>query len=131
MKKEMLKATTQKSYYGKATVIYNDNGTVDLKSYDTIVISIVNGEPVKRWNGYSNTTKNHVNDFLRLFGFEPINKKAWDLMPCDNADKYRVVYSNGFFSGKAGVVFDNESDAELYAEKLEKTSGYRIAAWVE
>lgn len=68
--------TSQKSFYGKATVIENGNEIL-LKSYNTIVCKIVDGNFVKLWDGYSNTTARHINAFRKLYGFSQINKTEW------------------------------------------------------
>lgn len=126
MKEFKLKATTQRSYYGKATVLDYDN-KVQLKSYDTIVCEIINnGDFVKLWNGYSATTMKHINDFRRLYNFEPINKKAWDNLPCENTEKYKIVFSNGFVKWKPSTVFDDEDDAYNYAEKVSESHNWNI-----
>ena len=69
------------SFYGKAKVIEEDDGSLALKSYDTIVMRIVNGTPIRLWDGYSSTTMRHVNEFMRQNGFPSGGKKAWDEMP--------------------------------------------------
>ena len=80
MKHFELSATTQKSYYRKAFV-YEDADSVFLKSYETIVCGIVNGQFVRFWSDYSVTTMNHINDFLRLYNLPTLNKKAWLNIP--------------------------------------------------
>lgn len=70
-----------KSYYGKAKVITEDDGSLALKSYETIVMRIVNGVPIRTWDGYSATTMRHVNDFMMQNGFERGGKKDWEKMP--------------------------------------------------
>lgn len=118
MKIYELSATIQKSYYGKAMVI-EDNNKVQLKSYDTIVCEIDDGGNfVKLWNGYSVTTMKHVNDFRKLFNLETLNKKAWDNLPCENKKKYKIVFSNGFVTWKTSTTFDNEDDVYNYADKV-------------
>lgn len=78
MKIYELPATTQKSYYQKAKVVVTDSGKTLLRSYDTIVAGILSDGSVHRyWNGYSATTAKHVNDFFRLFGKRPVNKREW------------------------------------------------------
>lgn len=126
MRTEKLIPTAQKSYYGKATVIYNDDGTVDLKSYDTIVARIQGGKFIRLWGGYSNTTKRHINDFRALFNFEPINKKEWESLPCENGEKWQVYLKSflGFESRKFGPVFDNYSDAQDFADSFTTTRAW-------
>lgn len=70
--------TRQKSYYGKAVMIHDMNGTT-LYSYGTPVIRIDNDRKVHRlWSGYSATTMRHINDFLAALHVEGGGKKWWD-----------------------------------------------------
>jgi hypothetical protein len=78
MKNYELKPTNgRKSFYGKAEVIEKDNGDVELRSYNTIVARIRNGNFERLWSGYSATTMNHVNSFLDLFGIRGGGKAWW------------------------------------------------------
>lgn len=134
-----LEATTQKSYYGKAVVIKDGDinldpmGKASLRSYDTIVCEYDprTGEFSRLWGGYSRTTANHINDFRRLYGLPALNKKAWEALPVknDSGERYRVEYGNGFFTAKAGVVFDDYDSAEQFAGDIEKTHGGRVFAY--
>ena len=57
----------RKSFYGKATVIIDDNGTETLYSYGTPIITRdVNGELKKIWDGWSATTGRHIKAFCGL-----------------------------------------------------------------
>lgn len=67
----------RKSFYGKATVIEKDNGDVELRSYNTIVARIRNGNFERLWSGYSATTMRHINSFLRTFGIDGGGKAWW------------------------------------------------------
>ena len=72
----------RKSFYGKAHVIHYDDGSIALQSYSTIVAVIVNGNVIRTWGGYSDTTRRHVNDFLYQNGHSDlIGKKNWDRLP--------------------------------------------------
>ena len=72
---------SQKSFYGKAIVISQGDGTVKLQSYNTIVCSYdVNGNFQRHWNGYSATTAKHVDSFRRMAGDGGLNKKAWEAL---------------------------------------------------
>lgn len=53
MKKyELIPTDGRKSFYGKAVVIVEDNGTETLYSYGTPIIKrLVSGELVKLWGG--------------------------------------------------------------------------------
>lgn len=127
-----LNATTQASYYGKAGYT-EENGVFSLRSYDTIVCEFDSnsGEFSRLWGGYSRTTANHINDFRRLFGLPALNKKAWDALPVknDSGERYKVEYTNGFFSHTAGVVFDNYDTAEKYAADIETANRGRFYAF--
>lgn len=103
----ILKSTFNKSYYGKARVI-DFGGVKYLKSYKTIVCAIdADGQFIRFWDNYSNTTQNHINDFRLLYGFDVLNKKAWDKIPVNNdfvipakvkntPMKYKVNYSESY-----------------------------------
>ena len=57
---------SRKSFYGKAQVIDYGNGTLELKSYDTIVSRCVNGK-VEHLGKWSQTTSRHQKEFERQF----------------------------------------------------------------
>lgn len=79
--------TNQKSFYGKAKVIY-DNPLIQLRSYDTIV-AIANGElnrvifPVGYW---SRTTNKHTWEFMIFLkdhcGYNDLIEVYWKI--CEN-----------------------------------------------
>lgn len=122
MKIENLNATLQKSYYGKAKVIYNDDGSVGLKSYDTIVCMIKDGDFVKLWDGYSATTMKHINDFRMMFNLPTLNKKGWDKLSEKNGnvfEQYKIEVSNGIASHIGTATFDSYEQAIEVAEKME------------
>jgi queuine/archaeosine tRNA-ribosyltransferase len=57
-----------KSFYGKAKVIIEDDGTLKLLSYQTIVCEIdTNNNFNMLWDGKSNTTTRHINEFKKQF----------------------------------------------------------------
>lgn len=58
---------SRKSFYGKAHVIELDNGTKQLQSYSTIVGEIRNGKYYQLWDGKSQTTSRHINEFKKQF----------------------------------------------------------------
>lgn len=68
----------RKSFYNKATVIEKDNGDIELKSYNTIVARISKGKFERLWNGYSQTTMNHINAFINLYGIFGGGKAWWE-----------------------------------------------------
>lgn len=66
-----------KSFYGKAKVIEEDNGEKVLQSYNTRVCRITSGGKfVRMWGGSSPTTIRHINSFLQLYDI-PGGGKAW------------------------------------------------------
>ena len=131
MKSYTLKATTQKSYYGKAVVI-EEADEIMLRSYNTIVCKIDrNGEFKRIWGGYSATTMNHINDFRRAFRLAPLNKKAWVSLPCATISRYSVEFSNGFVNWTAGVIFDDYEEASDFADKVCASRNWTIGASVK
>ena len=68
----------EKKPCGKACEIYHD-GYFYLVSYSTKVakFNLNNGEFVRLWNGYSQTTMRHLNEWLQLNGLPTITKKQW------------------------------------------------------
>ena len=68
MSKYELKPTDgRKSFYGKAVVIVDDNGTETLYSYGTPIIKrLVSGKLVKMWDGWTATTGRHIKAFCGL-----------------------------------------------------------------
>lgn len=64
---ELIPTDGRKSFYGKAVVVVEDNGTETLYSYGTpIVKRLVSGELVKLWSGWSATTGKHIQAFCGL-----------------------------------------------------------------
>lgn len=76
----LMPASGQKSFYNKAVVTVTDAG-VFLRSYDTVVAAVINGAPVRLWNGYSVTTLKHVNAFFTAYKLPTVSKKEWSAMP--------------------------------------------------
>ena len=60
----------RKSFYGKAQV-ETLNGKVNLYSYNTLVATVCDGVLILTcdWN-YSQTTRRHVNEFVKQFGLD-------------------------------------------------------------
>lgn len=66
-KYELTPADGRKSFYEKAVVIVEDNGTETLYSYNTPIIKrLVSGELVKLWDGWTATTGRHIQAFCGL-----------------------------------------------------------------
>ena len=68
MKKyELIPTNGRKSFYGKAVVIVEDNGTETLYSYNTPIIKrLVSEELVKLRDGWTATTGRHSQAFCGL-----------------------------------------------------------------
>lgn len=65
----------QKSFYGKAQVRIDDDGTQVLYSYGTKIISKnPDGSLTKMYDDWTQTTGKHIKAFCGL------NKKEWDLL---------------------------------------------------
>ena len=72
----------RKSFYGKAHVKVQNDGSAILQSYNTDVCQIdANGTVTRLWGGYSATTMRHVNSFLEHFGVSGKGKAFWDALP--------------------------------------------------
>jgi hypothetical protein len=69
---------SRKSFYGKAVVI-EESGIKQLRSYNTIVAEIREGE-AEIFGTYSPTTLRHIKDFLYQNGFEVGTKKELEEM---------------------------------------------------
>lgn len=126
-----LKATLQKSYYGKAK-IWESNGYIILRSYNTDVCAYnpTTNDFGKLWNGYSRTTMNHINDFRLQYGLKALNKKEWEnLYSCDGDDYYNVYLSTAFSTHKSTAKL-SAVECESFIEKLTKNNPF-IYAWFE
>ena len=80
---ELIPDNGRKSFYGKAKVIDNENGTVSLLSYSTIVCSIdtKTRQFFRHWTGHSMTTTAHINSFRSLYGYKPLTSAQWKNLP--------------------------------------------------
>lgn len=75
---------SNKSYYGKANIIRDNDGNLYLMSYRTIVCYFDNrGIFHRTWGGYSATTMKHVNTFMDRFGAGEGGKAWWDAQPVE------------------------------------------------
>ena len=66
----------RKSFYGKAGII-KEEGNLYLRSYNTIVCGIVNGEFRRFWDEESATTMRHINAFLAYAGIDGGGVQWW------------------------------------------------------
>lgn len=81
---ELKPTNNRKSFYGKAHVIEQENGDVELVSYTTTVARIRNGNFQRLWDGYSATTMNHINSFIDTFGISGGGKAWWMGLAVEN-----------------------------------------------
>ena len=58
---------SRKSFYHKAKVIFLNDGTIQLQSYETIVGEIKNNKYYQIWDGKSQTTTRHIKEFIKQF----------------------------------------------------------------
>jgi hypothetical protein len=68
------KYDSRASFYNKARVEIDDDGTMRLWSYNTHVASIKGGKPMV-FGTYSQTTLRHIKEFLLQNGFKADNSK--------------------------------------------------------
>lgn len=63
----------QKSFYNKAYIKIDEDGTEFLYSYNTLILSRdINGNYTRYWDGWSQTTGRHIKAFSGL------NKKEYE-----------------------------------------------------
>lgn len=73
---ELMPHDGRKSFYHKAVVSVNDDGSETLYSYNTPIITrTISGEFRRHWGGWSATTGRHIAAFCGL------NKKAFCSIP--------------------------------------------------
>lgn len=70
---DLIPTDGRKSFYGKAKVFIEDDGTETLYSYNTPIIKrTAAGELVRMWNGWSATTGRHIIAFCGIHKAEYI-----------------------------------------------------------
>lgn len=78
MKEYYLQPSQQKSFYGKAKVIVQDDGSETLYSYDTPIIRRnADGTYTRLWDSYSQTTGRHIKAFCGM------TKKEFEELPLE------------------------------------------------
>lgn len=71
----------RKSFYGKAVVTLEDDGSETLTSYNTLIIKrTVTGDLVKLWDGWTATTGRHIKAFCGL------DKKQFYALPYESPE---------------------------------------------
>lgn len=122
----------RKSFYGKANIRV-ENGETILTSYKTDVCKIdKNNNFIRLWSGYSATTKEHINEFRQQNGLQPLNKKEWMSLPCNNGNQqYKVIGMNGIgLTFTPQTIFGDYDEADSYAEELNSRNKF-WSYWVE
>lgn len=70
----------RKSFYGKAVVSDHQDGTIELRSYGTLVAKVTippespQNTTAEVYGWFSNTTGRHIKEFLLQYGFKAENK---------------------------------------------------------
>lgn len=80
---ELMPTTRQKSFYGKAIVRRDDDGSETLFSYGTPIVCRNGSRLTRLWDGWSATTGKHIAAFCGL------NKKGYEAL-CTPADEFRM-----------------------------------------
>nr|DAU60808.1 MAG TPA: hypothetical protein [Caudoviricetes sp.]DAV81555.1 MAG TPA: hypothetical protein [Caudoviricetes sp.] len=71
---DLIPTDGRKSFYGKAKVFIEDDGTETLYSYNTPIIKrTAAGELIRMWDGWSATTGRHITAFCGMHKAEYIN----------------------------------------------------------
>lgn len=79
---ELIPENGQKSFYGKAKIYVNADGSETLYSYNTPIIERkASGELVKLWGGWSATTGRHIKAFCGLNKAEFLRLETASLPP--------------------------------------------------
>ena len=79
----------RKSFYGKAIVTREDDGSMILTSYATPVMrKNPDGSFTRMWGGYSATTMRHVNAFMNYCGVNLGGKAWWDGLDVNRPYKF-------------------------------------------
>jgi len=84
-----MEKTIVKGFYKKCQVYTMKSGNSYLRSYDTIVAGYINDKFVKFWDGFSKTTKNHVDYFTESNSGDTMDKKEWEKMKVDNVSNIK------------------------------------------
>jgi len=63
---EITPRDSHKSFYGKCSILIDEQGNKYLRSYDTIVAAMFDGELFRTWSGYSATTQRHIVAFCGM-----------------------------------------------------------------
>ena len=89
-KYELIPTDGRKSFYGKAVVVVQDDGSEILYSYGTKIIEKTpGGGLVKFWGGWSQTTGRHIKSFCGL------NKAEFLALPNKTTPAEKATAYNG------------------------------------
>lgn len=86
---------SRKSFYGKAHIVTDDDGTQILYSYNTPVVEIKDNKVklLTQWDS-SQTTLRHVKEFLQQNGFKVGSKSQIAKMYGNTVESYRKIRKN-------------------------------------
>ena len=89
-KYELIPTYGRKSFYGKAVVMVQDDGSEILYSYGTKIIEKTpGGGLIKFWGGWSQTTGRHIKAFCGL------NKAEYFALPHETTPAEKAAAYNG------------------------------------
>ena len=71
---------SRKSFYGKAVVFIQEDGSKVLRSYNTNVARITAENELEIYGTYSPTTLRHIKEFMYQNGFEVVSKKEMEAL---------------------------------------------------
>lgn len=72
----------RKSFYKKAYICRNADGTIDLVSYTSTVATIDRNKNLHIYRFYSATTLRHIKEFIEQMGFKNGSKAELEKMYC-------------------------------------------------
>ena len=81
---ELAPQNGQKSFYGKAQALIDDNGTITLLSYGTAILRLTGDKLTRLWAGWSQTTQKHINAFMAVYGCGEAGKAYFDSLPFED-----------------------------------------------
>ncbi len=80
---ELIPNDSHKSFYGKAKISFNNDGSKILYSYNTpVMLEAADGTLHRLWAGYSATTGRHIRAFCG------VDKKTWENMEVEKYENH-------------------------------------------
>lgn len=109
----------------KRAKIAEKNGVKDLYSYETRVARITkSGEFIRIWDGYSQTTMKHVNEFRRMNGMNSLSAKEWKALPVNKSSKKKWVFQLETYDKKGKVKSMFQYELHQVNTAINKASNY-------